>query len=639
MMSAKQTTKVISDILNNAPDGVAVLYSGTTGIGKTYDWFHFISPALKADKKYYVSLSGISDTAGIRNALLGDYFRQNTHPVARALLFLLFLIISSAIIWPYQEKIFNLTTSETYNFIGNLLILGGLVFGLSLAAWKFSSFLSSFIYKYCGRRSQDILLKSVITTASVICFDDFEQLSGKAASQEVLNYFLELSKGYGIKILVISGNPTASKTQENSELFFKQGKIFDYCFQKTEGYDFISEIKRKLKDYPEAKEIFLRFYTAFADEPCFFALTQNFKICKKVVRNVKRFCREINKFGRRPDDYCMAIRYVIRTGFLNELGCSALIENSRYYNIDRNNPAGLSPEDFIEMLAFDDNRHHLAYFPELEKFILRKHFERKKLKDELYPEEQEDLTDFEETIFSFDIREICNGQKNKIEKRLLMAEDILKNQDENLFSRPSNFIQTFNRYSYAVFLLYPEDVKKKLDIFLNRTIKEFDKFSNSAIESLAAEIWNREAVGTYFANAEHWNILKKYGKRIKKTLVGILYLKAYFNPEKLCDDMKSNFPAAVAQLWGLSKKMLLQENLDRLFEEDPGLYIDLVRAIENFLRQNGQKLFCREINLTQLVTTSLNGSLDFALRDTPVVSSNNLKHLYELKDNLEKIPG
>ena len=76
-MSAKQTTKVISDILNNAPDGVAVLYSGTTGIGKTYDWFHFISPALKADKKYYVSLSGISDTAGIRNALLGDYFRQN----------------------------------------------------------------------------------------------------------------------------------------------------------------------------------------------------------------------------------------------------------------------------------------------------------------------------------------------------------------------------------------------------------------------------------------------------------------------------------------------------------------------------------------------------------------------------------
>ena len=85
--------------------------------------------------------------------------------------------------------------------------------------------------------------------------------------------------------------------------------------------------------------------------------------------------------------------------------------------------------------------------------------------------------------------------------------------------------------------------------------------------------------------------------------------------------------------------MLLQENLDRLFEEDPGLYIDLVRAIENFLRQNGQKLFCREINLTQLVTTSLNGSLDFALRDTPVVSSNNLKHLYELKDNLEKIPG
>ena len=118
MMSAKQTTKVISDILNNAPDGVAVLYSGTTGIGKTYDWFHFISPALKADKKYYVSLSGISDTAGIRNALLGDYFRQNTHPVARALLFMLFLIISSAIILPYQEKIFNLTTSETYNFIG-----------------------------------------------------------------------------------------------------------------------------------------------------------------------------------------------------------------------------------------------------------------------------------------------------------------------------------------------------------------------------------------------------------------------------------------------------------------------------------------------------------------------------------------
>ena len=639
MMSAKQTTKVISDIFNNASGGVAVLYSGTTGIGKSYDWFHFISPALAADKKYYVSLSGITNTVGIKNALLADYFRQNTHPVVRALLFLIFFAASLAIIFPRQEKIFNLTTSEIYNFISNFFILGALILGLSLAAWKIFSFFASFIYKYSGRRSQDILLKSVISSASVICFDDFEQLSESEAREEALAYFFELSKGYGIKILVISGSPAISKSQEKSDSLFKQGKIFDYCFQKTEGYDFVSEIKRKLKDYPEAKEIFLRFYTAFADVPCFFALAQNFKICKKAVRNVKRFCREINKFGRRPNDYCMAIRYVIRISFFNELGNSALIDNSRYYKIDRNNPSGLSPEDFIEMLAFDDNRHHLAYFPELEKFILRKHFDRERLRNELYPEEQEDLTDFEETIFSVDSKEICNGQKSKIEKRLLMAEDMLKNKDGNLFSRPSNFVQAFSRYSYAVFLLSPEDIKQKLDIFLNRTIKEFDKFSNSAIESLAAEIWNREAVGTYFANAEHWNILKKYGKRIKKTLVGILYLKAFFNPEKLCSDMESNFPAAVAQLWGLSKKMLLQESLDRLFEEDPDLYIDLVRAIEDFLRENGQKLFCREINLTPLVTNSLNGSLDFVLKNAPLVSSNSLKHLYELKDNLGKIPG
>ncbi len=634
-MTDMQTTNNISDIFNNTSDGVVVLYDGIWGIGKTYDWLHHIAPALTADKKYYVSLFGLKNTDAIKEALISDYIRQNNHPVGRALLFLIFLLSSFYFSFPYQEKFFNLTPWENFNSFYCFIFLGFLVFVLGWAAWHAFTIFDFIFYKYIGQSPKDLLINMLIKDGSVICFDDFERLSDDNVKKEALAYFSKLSKERKMKILVIANYHALQKTDETTapDILYKE-KVFDYYFKKIEGYDFVREVKEKLSDYPKAREVFLRFYTQLEMPEYSPVLAKNFRICKRVLRNVKRFCKEVKKFHHLPDNYYMAVRYIIRISFLNELGKNALISNSRYYQINRDAPDELKPEDVIEMLAFDDNYHNLVYFPELEKFILGDKFDYTKFKNELYPEEQDELTDFEQRIFKIKAEKLYNMRQRDIEKLLAPAEKILKVPEEDLFSDIFNIMPVFSRYSCVIFVLYPEDAAKHLNLFIERIVKEFNKFSNYETELLLSEIWNRDVLGNYFLGEKHRDIVRQYTQRIKKTLIGILYLKAFFDPEKLSQDMLYNIPAAIAQLWGLSKKMLLQTGLNELFEDDFSQYLDLLRNIAEFLDREKETPICREINLAELVKSSLIASLDFAFQNTPADAHHDLKLLHGIRDRL-----
>lgn len=635
---AEEKQNNIAEIFNAEKGGIAILYDGIWGIGKTHDWNNEISPKLQAKEKYYVSLFGLKNAADIKDALLTDHFKQNQHPVWRAFVFLLFSLAAAVYLWPYRNEVFNLSPSSLYGIAGNFMILSLLVLLLAVAAWMTFSFINIIFYKYIGQSPRDILINAFIKNGSVICFDDFERLSDESAKKEALAYFSKLVKECGMKILVIANyhDPRNPSKDNNPETLYKE-KVFDYCFQKTDGYDFVQEIKDKLKNYPDAQEIFLNFYTLLQADEYSPLTAKNFRICKRVLRNVKRFCKEIKSIGHLPQEYSMAVRYVIRISFLNEFGKNDQIDNSIYYNIDRDRKEPLRPEEAVELLAFNDNHNNVVYFPELKRFVFGSHYNKEKLQQELYPGEQNNLTYFEESLFAINTGSLYNMRQIDIEKQLEPVEKALNGRQESLFSEISNIIPAFSRYSYITFVLYPDNATIRIEKLFNQTVKAFNRFSNSELESLLLEIWYKYVLGNYVLGEKHQDISRYYALKFKKTLLGLLYLKAYFDPDKLYADMRSNFPAAVAQLWGLSDKMLLREGLDNLFEKDFGQYLDLLRMIAAFSETEGQAPICREINLVRLIRRELNASLDFALDQTPPKARHDIQMLQNIKQNLASI--
>lgn len=635
---AEEKQNNIAEIFNTEKGGIAILYDGIWGIGKTHDWNNEISPKLQIREKYYVSLFGLKNAAEIKDALLTDHFKQNQHPVWRAFVFLLFSLAAAHHLWPYRNEIFNLTSSLSYNIAGNFIILALLVLVLAAAAWMTFSFINIIFYKYIGQSPRDILINAFIKNGSVICFDDFERLSDESAKKEALAYFSKLVKEYDMKVLVIANyHDPRNPCKDNDPAIIYKEKVFDYYFQKTDGYDFEQEIKDKLKNYPDAQEIFLNFYTLLQADEYSPLTAKNFRICKRVLRNVKRFCKEIKSIGHLPQEYHMAVRCVIRISFLNEFGKNNQIDNSIYYKIDQDGQKPLSPEEAVEVLAFNDNHKNVVYFPELRKFVTDNQYNKEKLRQELYPEEQNNLTYFEKSLFAINTGGLYNSRQADIEKQLEPVEKALNNVQKPLFSQIANIIPAFSRYSYITFILYPDDVLKKLDNLFSRIVKELDTFSNIELESFLLEIWHKYVFGNYFFGDKHQNISQSYASRFKKTLIALLYLKPYFDPDKLYSDMRSNFPAAVAQLWGLSGKMLLCEGLNTLFENDFGKYLDLIRMITAFAETEGQAPICREINLVNLVRHELYDSLDFALQHTPTKARHDISMLQNLKDNLDAL--